>query len=122
MPLLTLAGALGAQQHNVAIHSFPAEFARLAGAGGVPPWGHLVADGLLLAVVGALLVRTRRGADWVTNAGWAYVALLVTTAWLLPWYVAWAVPFAALSPDRRLLGAIWGLTLMIVVLRLPLLS
>lgn len=121
-PLLNLAGALGAQQHNVAIHSFPAELARLAGAGGVPPWAHLVADGVLLAVVCGLLVRTRRGGDWLTNAGWAYVALLVTTAWLLPWYVAWAVPFAALSSDRRLLGAVWGLTLMIVVLRLPMLS
>jgi hypothetical protein len=122
MPLLNLAGALGAQQHNVAIHSFPAELSRLAGAGTLPAWGHLVADGLLLAAVCVLLVRTRRGADWLASAGWAYVAVLVTTAWLLPWYVAWAVPFAALSADRRLLGAVWGVTLMVVVLRLPLLA
>jgi hypothetical protein len=121
-PLLNLAGALGAQQHDVAIHSFPAELARLAGGGRLPRWGHLVADALLLAVVWVLLVRTRRGADWLTNAGWAYVAVLATTAWLLPWYIAWALPFAALSPDRRLLAAVWGVTLMIVVLRLPLLA
>ena len=56
---------------------------------------------------------------FLTSPGWAYVAVLVTTAWLLPWYVAWAVPFAALSADRRLLGAVWALTLSIVVLRLP---
>lgn len=121
-PVLDLAGVIGAQQNDVAVHSFPAELARLTGSAGVPHWGHLVADGLLLVAVVALLVRTRRGADWLTSAGWAFVALLVTTAWLLPWYVAWVVPFAALSADRRLLGAVWALTLAIVVLRLPLLA
>jgi hypothetical protein len=121
-PLLSLAGALGAQQQDVAVHSVPAELARLAGASGVPPWAHVVADGLLLAAVGALLVRVRRGADWLTATGWAFVALLVTTTWLLPWYVAWVAPFAALSADRRLLVAAWALTLTIVVLRLPMLA
>lgn len=120
MPLLNVAGAIGAQQHEVAVHSVPAEIARLAGAGHLPAWAHLVAGGLLLAAIVALLYRVRRGADWLTAAGWAYVAVLVTTAWLLPWYVAWAVPFAALSADRRLLGAAWALTLLIVVLRVPL--
>jgi hypothetical protein len=94
----------------------------VAGAASLPAWAHLVADALLLAAVCALLVRTRRGADWLEGAGWAFVALLLTTAWLLPWYVAWAVPFAALAGDRRLLGAVWGLTLLVVVLRLPLLA
>ncbi|MEA2149790.1 MAG: alpha,6-mannosyltransferase [Solirubrobacteraceae bacterium] len=121
-PLLNIIGELGSQQHDVAIHSIPAELARLAGSASLPGWAHLVADALLLAAVCALLVRTRRGADWLEGAGWAFVALLVTTAWLLPWYVAWAVPFAALAADRRLLGAVWGLTLLIVVLRLPLLT
>ena len=119
-PLLNVFGAIGAQQHDVAVHSVPAEVARLAGADGLPAWGHLVAAGLLLAAIAVLLHRVRHGADWLTAAGWAYVAVLVTTAWLLPWYVAWAVPFAALSADRRLLGAAWVLTLAIVVLRVPL--
>jgi hypothetical protein len=29
-------------------------------------------------------------------------AVLVTTSSLLPWYVAWLMPFAALVNDRRL--------------------
>jgi alpha-1,6-mannosyltransferase len=40
--------------------------------------------------------------DWITGAGWATVALLITTGFLLPWYVAWLLPLAALSSDRRL--------------------
>jgi hypothetical protein len=40
--------------------------------------------------------------DWITGAGWATVALLITTGLLLPWYVAWLLPLAALSNDRRL--------------------
>lgn len=40
--------------------------------------------------------------DWIDGAGWATAALLVTASALLPWYVAWLVPLAALASDRRL--------------------
>jgi alpha-1,6-mannosyltransferase len=43
--------------------------------------------------------------DWITGAGWATVILLLTTGFLVPWYVAWLIPLAALSRDRRLLAA-----------------
>lgn len=121
-PLANLAGALGDQQQQVALHSVPSQIARLAGASDLPGWGRLLGSALLLVAVVALLVRVRRGGDWLSGAGWAYVVLLLTTAWLLPWYVAWVVPFAALAADRRLLGATWALTLLFVVLRLPLLG
>jgi hypothetical protein len=39
---------------------------------------------------------------WLTASGWASVALLVTLSWVLPWYVLWALPLAALSSSRRL--------------------
>ena len=38
----------------------------------------------------------------VTASGWANVALLITLSWVLPWYVLWVLPFAALSTSRRL--------------------
>jgi hypothetical protein len=38
----------------------------------------------------------------LTASGWANVALLVTLSWVLPWYVLWVLPFAALSTSRRL--------------------
>jgi hypothetical protein len=45
--------------------------------------------------------------DWLRATGWMTAAVLVTTSSLLPWYVAWLMPFAALVKDRRL----WGFAL-----------
>jgi hypothetical protein len=42
--------------------------------------------------------------DWIAGAGWATAALLLTTGFLVPWYVAWLIPLAALGRDRRLLA------------------
>jgi hypothetical protein len=50
-----------------------------------------------------LVRRVWRGEmDWITGVGWATAALIATAGLLLPWYVGWLVPFAALSTDRRL--------------------
>jgi hypothetical protein len=76
--------------------------------------GHPVA--LILAAVFAVVVawllwRVWRGKlDWIDGAGWAAVALLVTAASLLPWYVAWLMPLAALGRDARLWKASLVLT------------
>jgi len=48
--------------------------------------------------------------DWITGAGWATFAVLITAGSLLPWYMAWLIPLAALSSDRRLLIAAIVLT------------
>ena len=50
-----------------------------------------------------LVVKVARdGLDSIDGAGWATVAMLVTASSLLPWYVCWALPLAALGTDRRL--------------------
>ena len=43
-----------------------------------------------------------RRRDAVTASGWVTVALLLTLGWVLPWYVLWVLPLAALSGSRRL--------------------
>jgi hypothetical protein len=40
--------------------------------------------------------------DWIDGAAWAMLAMLVASSSLLPWYVAWLLPLAALGRDRRL--------------------
>jgi hypothetical protein len=97
--------ALGEQQQLVATHSVPAETARLVGLSGTPAWWrHLYVAGFLVVLVVALW-RTARGADWRVAAGWTMLALLLSTAWLLPWYAIWLLPLAAVSGNRRLRAA-----------------
>jgi alpha-1,6-mannosyltransferase len=48
--------------------------------------------------------------DWITAAGWGVVGLLISAGLLMPWYIAWLIPLAALSSDRRLWLTAIGLT------------
>jgi alpha-1,6-mannosyltransferase len=70
-------------------------------------------------VLAVLLVRVHRGADWLESAGWATLALLATTTWLLPWYLVWFLPLAALAhrPHQRI--AALALTALILGFQLP---
>ncbi len=60
---------------------------------------------LTLALVGSLvaccLVAWRRR-ESLTGAGWAMVVVLVTLSWILPWYLVWVLPMAALAGSRKL--------------------
>jgi hypothetical protein len=84
-------------------HSIPGFISTRLGLGTV---GHVT--GIVLAVVFAavfvvLVRRVMQGRlDWIDGAGWATATILVTASSLLPWYVAWLIPCAALSHDRRL--------------------
>ena len=75
------------------------------------PVSVMTLNGLCAIAVVSALVAVRSGRlDWLTGAGWAFVAMLVTTAYLLPWYATWCLPFAALSRSRRLTWAALILT------------
>jgi alpha-1,6-mannosyltransferase len=84
-------------------HSIPGFITTLVGLGFV---GRVIGIVLAIACVGVIcwLVRRvwRREVDWIDGAGWATVAMLVTASSLLPWYIAWLMPLAALASDRRL--------------------
>jgi hypothetical protein len=84
-------------------HSIPGFVTTLVGLGFV---GRITGIVLAVACVGVIcwLVRRvwRRELDWIDGAGWATVAMLVTASSLLPWYMAWLLPLAALASDRRL--------------------
>lgn len=108
------------EQDNVAIYSIPNQLAKLVGLGGVTGGVRAFAAVAFLAALAVTLRRTWRGADWIAAAGWATFALLVTTAWLLPWYVAWLLPLAAIADDRRLRTAALALTAYVVATRVSL--
>lgn len=110
--------ALGSQSEMVSGHSVPHSVGRLLGASGVTSELQAAGAAIFAAALVLLLLRTWRGANWVASAGWATFVLLVASIWLMPWYLAWLLPLAALGDDRRLRLAALGLTAFIVALRL----
>jgi hypothetical protein len=113
-------GALGEQQQLIATHSLPAETARWVGLSGLPGWWRDLFVIAFLLVLALTLWRTARGADWRTMAGWATLALLLSTAWLLPWYAIWVLPLAALADSRRLRAATLIFCAYAILVHLPL--
>jgi alpha-1,6-mannosyltransferase len=90
----------GESQGHTSHLSIPTTFARVSGMGvGATRAG---AWAIYAALVTYLLVWTYRGNDWLRAAAWATTGLLLATAWLLPWYLLWPLPLAALSRDRPL--------------------
>jgi hypothetical protein len=75
-------------------------------------------------VLGLLLYRSWRAPEgsvyWLTAAGWATLALLLGSAWLVPWYAIWLVPLAALSASRRLWWGTVALCAYMLVIAVPL--
>jgi alpha-1,6-mannosyltransferase len=112
-------GAVGEQQQLVAVHSIPAETARLVGLTGTPTWWRHLFLALFAAVFAFALWRTATGTDWRVAAGWTMLALLLSTAWLLPWYAIWALPLAAIGGDRRLRGAVLLFCAYAMLIHLP---
>src|SRR5579884_1096809 len=68
--------------------------------------GHVTGVVLGVMFVGLcawLLRRVWQGRiDWIDAGAWTALGLLATASSLLPWYVAWFLPLAALALDRRL--------------------
>jgi hypothetical protein len=71
------------------------------------------------AVALAMVARAWRGADLVTAAGWAFLALMVSIASFAPWYLVWLLPLAAIARSRALSAAALILTLYLVAVHLP---
>jgi len=111
-------GLVGENQERTSHYSVPSQLSRVLGADA----GLLrtIAAVVYAIAVVSLLVWTWRGADWIRAGGWAGLGLLLATGWLLPWYVLWVLPLAAVSRDRALLSGALALTAFQLVNRVPL--
>jgi hypothetical protein len=93
---------LGAQGHLVIPMGLPNLLGLVLGQGGVTEtMRSLLSVVLVLVVLGCSVLAWRRR-DALTASGWATMALLLTLTWVLPWYVLWVLPLAALSRSRAL--------------------
>jgi hypothetical protein len=111
-------GLAGENQGRTSHLSIPVTFARLTGIdeGAV----RVAALALFGLAVIWLLAKTWRGADWIRATAWAGTGLLLATSWLLPWYLLWPLPFAAVARDRRLTFILLALTAYQLGARIPL--
>lgn len=108
----------GENQGHTSHMSVPITVARLTGLdSGLARIAALILYATLLAF---LLARTWRGHDWIRAAAWASLGLLLATSWLLPWYLIWALPLAAISRDRPLQLLTLALTAFQLGTRIPL--
>jgi hypothetical protein len=93
---------LSTQSELVTSESIPNMIGLALGSGGETTMLRAVMSVALVASVAWCSWLGWRRADALTASGWASVALLVTLSWVLPWYVLWVLPLAALSGSRRL--------------------
>ena len=110
---------LSTQSVKISSHNVPNGLGWAFGFGGVSPGVRIVATSILLISVVVLLVLVWRGTDWITGMGWATLALLVTTTWLMHWYLVWLLPLAALGRSRTLRVATLALPAVMVLTGLP---
>ncbi|HSK50437.1 MAG TPA: polyprenol phosphomannose-dependent alpha 1,6 mannosyltransferase MptB [Solirubrobacterales bacterium] len=115
---LSAFGLAGENQGRTSYMSLPATAARLTGLDPEPI--RVAALALYAALVAWLLAWTWRGGDWIRAAGWAALGLLLASSWLLPWYLVWALPLAAISRDRPLQLLTLALTAYQLGARIPL--
>jgi hypothetical protein len=93
---------LSTQSKLVTSVSVPNLIGLALGQGGETDWLHTLLSAALIIAVALCCVQAWRRRSAITASGWASVALLVTLSWVLPWYVLWVLPMAALSSSRRL--------------------
>jgi hypothetical protein len=95
-PDLSLQGSL------VTELSLPNLFGLALGQGGETGVLRELLTAALVCTVLACCVAAWRRREALTASGWAMVVVLVTLSWVLPWYVLWILPLAALAGSRRL--------------------
>jgi hypothetical protein len=110
---------LSTQSRLVTNVSVPNLIGLAIGKGGETASLHTVLNAVLLVSVLLCCVQAWRRRESVTASGWASVALLVTLSWVLPWYVLWVLPLAALSSSRRLRAAVLVLGVYFIIAWAP---
>jgi len=108
----------GENQGRTSHMSIPITTARLTGLD--PGATRIAAASLYAALVLYLFAWTWRNGDWIRAAAWATLGILLATSWLLPWYLIWLLPLAAISRDRPLQLLTLALTAYQLGTRIPL--
>ena len=93
------------QGRLVSLFSFPNLVGYAAGRGGADATVRRLAQVLMIAGVAVCALYAWRTRRWASAAGSTALIAALTTSWLEPWYVIWALPLVALSSSRTLRAA-----------------
>ena len=115
---LGYAPALAEQAEHMSSQSVPQALGHLLGLGGITSGLRLVMSLTFLAAVVLLLVHAWRTGRWIEPAGWAMIALLLTSSSLHPWYIVGLAPLAAVGDSRPLRVGTVAMTLLLAVIKL----
>jgi hypothetical protein len=110
---------LNTQSRLVTNESVPNLIGLAIGAGGESESLRVVMSAVLGCSVLLCCAMAWRRRDAIAASGWASVALLLTLSWVLPWYVLWVLPLAALSGSRRLRNVALVLGLYLIIAWAP---
>jgi hypothetical protein len=120
---------LSTQSRLVTSESIPNLVGLAVGAGGESEALHSLMSAILVISLAACCWMAwgwrRPGAEGgvaertIAASGWASVALLATLSWVLPWYVLWVLPLAALSVSKRLRTAALVLGVYLIIAWAP---
>ena len=120
--IVAFAGRLpnDAQQSHLTMGLSVANLLGLAiGHGGLDAGLRRDLEVVLVAGTAALAGWAWRSRDWAAGAAWAAVLLLLTLGWVMPWYVLWLLPFAALTHRGAPRAAALVLTVFLLVAWVP---
>ena len=70
---------------------------------------------ILVAAYQLIRLLLQRDRDWIAAAGWTTLALIASASWLMPWYMIWLLPLAALARRPGLRVVAVALTLFLVL-------
>lgn len=73
----------------------------------------------IVCVVLVVVYEIYRERDWLAGAGWSTFALLASLAWLVPWYVIWLLPLAALATSVNLRRTALAMTVFLILAFMP---
>jgi glycosyl transferase family 87 len=91
----------------ISLNGFPRQYLHMGRAG---PDSKLALKLLFAGGSALLLLRCLWTRNWLAAAGWSTVLLLAAMGWVLPWYVLWLLPLAAVARSRVLLPATVAVT------------
>jgi hypothetical protein len=107
---------LSDQSNLLTSFSVPNLVGLLLGQGGGSMTIVRLASVAVVIIIAALIWR--RG-NWLTGSGWSTLALVCSLSWLVPWYIVWVLPLAALGTSIRLRRATIAFTVFLVLTFIP---